>query len=100
MHDDLQIILRVQCQPKIRNSVQRYIMIAWNTKWNQYVEYQLSLSNDMIKKTIKAKKVIGRPTKYCDELIDEICARLSAGESLNRILKSRSEMPAFITIYQ
>lgn len=43
---------------------------------------------------------MGRPTKYCDELIDEICARLSAGESLNRILKSRSEMPAFITIYQ
>ncbi len=54
----------------------------------------------MIKETLKAKKAIGRPTMYCDELIDEICARLSAGESLNRILKSRSEMPAFITIYQ
>lgn len=54
----------------------------------------------MIKETIKAKKAMGRPTKYCDELIDEICARLSDGESLNRILKNRSEMPAFITIYQ
>jgi hypothetical protein len=54
----------------------------------------------MIKETIKAKKVIGRPTKYCDELIDEICARLSAGESLNMILKSGSEMPAFPTIYE
>jgi hypothetical protein len=50
--------------------------------------------------TSKVKKAIGRPTISYDELIDEICARLSAGESLNRILKSRSEMPAFITIYQ
>jgi hypothetical protein len=54
----------------------------------------------MTNETLKAKKAIGRPTKYCDELIDEICDRLSAGESLNSILKSRSEMPAFITIYQ
>lgn len=45
---------------------------------------------------IKAKN--GRPTKYTDELSDEICARIAEGESLVSIGKD-TRMPSAVTVY-
>lgn len=40
----------------------------------------------------------GRPTDYCDEVVDLICSRLAVGESLNRICKD-ADMPAMSTVF-
>ena len=40
----------------------------------------------------------GRPTKFTQELADEICERISEGESLRRICLS-DHMPSRITVY-
>lgn len=47
--------------------------------------------------TTKIKK--GRPFKYTQDIFDVICARISSGESLRRILKD-DEMPEHITFYK
>lgn len=47
--------------------------------------------------TAKKKTGRGRPTDYTPELGDEICRRLSEGESLNRICRDES-MPARSTV--
>ena len=41
---------------------------------------------------------LGRPTTYSQEIADEICLRLSHGESLRSIVKD-SHMPAQSTVY-
>lgn len=41
----------------------------------------------------------GRPTDYCDSIADEICERLSDGESLKNICSSE-EMPTRSTVYR
>jgi hypothetical protein len=43
-------------------------------------------------------KKTGRPSKYSDELVDNICLRLSNGEALTQIVKSDS-MPSHATVY-
>jgi hypothetical protein len=40
---------------------------------------------------------IGRPSKYSEALIDEICERIANGESLNRILKD-DHMPDYKSV--
>lgn len=45
------------------------------------------------------KDLGGRPTKYTNELSDEICARIAQGESLVRICKD-THMPSVVTVYQ
>ena len=40
----------------------------------------------------------GRPTDYCDEVVDLLCSRLAIGESLNRICKD-ADMPAMSTVF-
>ncbi|MEL6289640.1 MAG: hypothetical protein AAFQ35_12790 [Pseudomonadota bacterium] len=40
----------------------------------------------------------GRPTKYTDELAQEICARLAAGESLIQIMRD-AHMPTRSSVY-
>ncbi len=41
---------------------------------------------------------MGRPSKYSASLVDEICKRLSEGESLNKIC-AEDEMPSTVTIW-
>lgn len=41
----------------------------------------------------------GRPPIYSDEIADEICSRLSQGESLRQILKD-DHMPGHTTVYK
>ena len=41
--------------------------------------------------------VMGRPTKYNDEIADEICDRLSCGESLSSILRD-DHMPHALSV--
>lgn len=45
------------------------------------------------------KKPMGRPSKYTPELASEICGRIAAGESLNKICKE-SYMPDIVTVYR
>jgi hypothetical protein len=62
---------------------------------------QESLSNELaeISRQVAApKNKGGRPTKYCPELVDEICRRLSLGEGLASICKD-VDMPAQSQIY-
>jgi hypothetical protein len=49
-------------------------------------------------KATAAGKKIGRPTRYSEELGEEICERLSAGESLKKICRSSPHLPAFQTV--
>lgn len=42
---------------------------------------------------------MGRPVKYKPEIFDKICARVSEGESLNKICKSK-DFPTKITFYR
>ena len=44
-------------------------------------------------------KIMGRPTTYTKEIADEICIRLSQGESLRSIVKD-NHMPAQSTVYE
>ena len=44
------------------------------------------------------KKKIGRPTKYCPELVEAICTRLGLGESLKSICDD-DDMPAQSQVY-
>lgn len=44
------------------------------------------------------KPKIGRPTTYTVELADEICARITEGESLNRICQD-DHIPALKVVY-
>ena len=46
-----------------------------------------------------AKKKMGRPSIYSDELACEICFRLSRGDSLNRICKD-PKMPEAVTVWR
>ena len=48
-------------------------------------------------KTKPAK--LGAPSKYSHELAAEICGRLAAGESLNKITKDE-HMPNMVTVYR
>ena len=48
--------------------------------------------------TKAAKAKVGRPTKYSEELAEQICVRLGLGESLVKICKD-PEMPAQAQIY-
>jgi len=45
------------------------------------------------------KRKVGRPTKYTPELAAEICSRISAGESLNKIIESQGGIVTFQTVY-
>jgi hypothetical protein len=45
------------------------------------------------------KKRVGRPSSYTDERAAEICGRLAAGESLNRMCKD-DHMPDIVTVYR
>lgn len=45
------------------------------------------------------KKPMGRPSKYTPELASEICGRIAAGESLNKICKD-AYMPDIVTVYR
>lgn len=42
---------------------------------------------------------VGRPTSFSDEIADEVCLRLSGGESLRSICADRSTMPSQQTVY-
>jgi hypothetical protein len=46
-----------------------------------------------------SKPKVGRPTGFSQELADEICSRLSHGETLRSIIASSSHMPERRTIY-
>ena len=46
------------------------------------------------------KRKVGRPTKYTPEIGAEICSRISAGESLNKIIKSKNGELDFQTVYR
>jgi hypothetical protein len=48
---------------------------------------------------IPDKKVMGRPSKFTQELADEICNRLSHGETLRSIIASSTHLPERRTIY-
>ena len=49
---------------------------------------------------VKGKKVgRGRPTSYNEKIANEICERISAGESLTKILKTEN-FPAIPTVYR
>ena len=45
------------------------------------------------------KAKIGRPSLYSDELADEICSRIAAGESVNKITQE-SDMPCRDTFFR
>ena len=45
-----------------------------------------------------ASKQIGRPTKYTDELVDEICTRVANGTPLREICREEGK-PAWTTFY-
>lgn len=45
-----------------------------------------------------ASKTLGRPTKYTDELIDEICTRVANGTPLREICREEGK-PAWTTFY-
>jgi hypothetical protein len=45
----------------------------------------------------KAKKKVGRPTKYNSALASEICIRMAAGESVRKICRD-ANMPCFRTV--
>lgn len=47
----------------------------------------------------KEKNKGGRPTVYNEEVFDDICARISEGESLNKITREEN-YPAKITFYR
>lgn len=47
---------------------------------------------------MKGKKKNGRPSKFTEELGDEICARITEGESLNKICKEEDK-PSLVTIF-
>lgn len=49
---------------------------------------------------IPASKVIGRPSAFTEELADEICKRLSLGETLRTIIATSPHMPDRVTIYR
>ena len=49
---------------------------------------------------IPASKVMGRPSAYTPELADEICHRLSLGETLRTIISTSPHMPDRVTIYR
>lgn len=46
------------------------------------------------------KKTRGVPSKYSPELVDEIIERVSSGEPLAQVLRSRDEMPRLTTWYE
>ena len=46
------------------------------------------------------KKNIGRPSSYNKEMADEICERLSKGETLRSIIASSPHLPDRTTIYR
>lgn len=50
-------------------------------------------------KSLEKQKDIGRPTKYSQDLADEICIRIVRGESLEAITRD-SYMPHVATIYR
>jgi hypothetical protein len=47
---------------------------------------------------IKIPNQMGRPTKYCDEFVDEILERLSFGESLKKVCTSE-HLPSSRTVW-
>lgn len=47
---------------------------------------------------VGAKKRPGRPSKYSDELLEEICERMSSGEDLESICRD-AHMPDSATVY-
>lgn len=47
----------------------------------------------------KQKKIIGRPTMFSQEIAEEICERLSKGETLRTIIASSDHLPDRTTIY-
>lgn len=49
---------------------------------------------------IPASKVMGRPSSFTEELADEICKRLSLGETLRTIIATSPHMPDRVTIYR
>ncbi len=49
--------------------------------------------------TIPEKNVRGRPSKFSQELADEICNRLAHGETLRSIIASSPHLPERRTIY-
>jgi hypothetical protein len=49
---------------------------------------------------IPDKKVMGRPSKFSQELADEICNRLAHGETLRSIIASSPHLPDRTTIYR
>ena len=51
-----------------------------------------------MRKDRRMTKPVGRPSKYTKELADEICLRLSQGESLRSIVKD-NHMPAQANVY-
>jgi hypothetical protein len=50
-------------------------------------------------KSLEKQKDMGRPTKYCDDIADEICERIVKGESLYSIT-SDAHMPSVATVYR
>lgn len=52
----------------------------------------------MATKKTRAKKPVGRPSKFTQELADTICDRLAGGESLRKIC-SGDDMPAGSTVW-
>ena len=50
-------------------------------------------------KSLEKQKDMGRPTKYCDNVADEICERIVKGESLYSIT-SDAHMPSVATVYR
>jgi hypothetical protein len=46
------------------------------------------------------EKQMGRPSSYSQELADEICNRLSHGETLRTIIASSPHLPSRTTIYR
>ena len=47
----------------------------------------------------KEETKIGRPSKYSDELVENICVRIAQGESLNKMCKEK-EMPDKATVFR
>lgn len=50
--------------------------------------------------SLPQRKKMGRPSSFTQELADEICSRLSLGETLRRIVASSPHMPERRTIYK
>jgi hypothetical protein len=46
-----------------------------------------------------AKKKVGRPSKYSQELADEICAHIAEGRSLRNIIANYEHVPSMVTIF-